>query len=121
MSVFPNIIFLIHKANTLYHLDGKGALIHLDKILAIDKIDAVQWQPGDGAGFGYKWIDIYRKIRKAGKRMHFIGGICDFRKVADDIGPQGLYFSTGGTAEEINSLFDEYKTAGEPPYRRFKT
>ena len=53
--------------------------------------------------------------------MHFIGGICDFRKVADDIGPQGLYFSTGGTAEEINSLFDEYKTAGEPPYKRFKT
>ena len=76
--MFPNIIFLIHKANSLYHLDGKGALIHLDKILAIEKIDAVQWQPGDGAGFGYKWIQIISCINKAvrfsknSRRHHFL-------------------------------------------------
>ena len=76
-------------AHTLYHLDGKGELIHLDKILQIDTMEAVQWQPGDGAGYGYRWIDVYRRIRRAGKRMHFIGSQSDFIEVTNDVGAEG--------------------------------
>ena len=105
--------------HSLYHLDGKGALIHLDKILAIDGIEAVQWQPGDGAGWGYKWIDVYRRIRRAGKRMHFIGSPTDFIEVTDDVGAEGMYFSTGFRTEaERNAYFDRFEAAGETPYRR---
>ena len=32
-----------------YHLDGKGELVHLDRILAIPGPAGVQWIPGDGA------------------------------------------------------------------------
>lgn len=104
--------------HSLYHLDGKGALVHLDKILAIDRIEAVQWQPGDGAGFGYKWIDVYRKIRNAGKRMHFIGSQDDFRAVTDDVGAEGMYFATGfGDERQMNAFFDRFEETGETPYR----
>ncbi|MBR3504536.1 MAG: hypothetical protein IKO07_09915 [Clostridia bacterium] len=105
--------------HSLYHLDGKGALVHLDKILAIDRIEAVQWQPGDGAGFGYKWIDVYRKIRNAGRRMHFIGSQDDFRAVTDDVGAEGMYFATGfGDERQMNAFFDRFEETGETPYRR---
>ena len=31
-----------------YHLDGKGALPHLDMLLSLEKLKGVQWVPGDG-------------------------------------------------------------------------
>lgn len=93
--------------HSLYHLDGKGELPHLDKIMSIDKIQAIQWQPGDGAGFGYKWIDIYRHIRAAGKKMHIISSNEDFIKIAGDIGGEGLYFPTGfDSYEEMKRFMD---------------
>ncbi|MEF2795387.1 MAG: hypothetical protein U0N62_07915, partial [Hydrogeniiclostridium sp.] len=32
--------------NTLYHLDGEGELRHLDRLLSIPALKAVQWVPG---------------------------------------------------------------------------
>ena len=95
--------------HSLYHLDGKGELPHLDKIMSIDKIQAIQWQPGDGAGFGYKWIEVYRHIRAAGKKMHIISSNEDFIRIAEDIGPEGLYFTTGfESAEERKKFLDRF-------------
>lgn len=34
--------------NTLYHLDGEGELRHLDRLLSIPALKAVQWVPGAG-------------------------------------------------------------------------
>lgn len=33
---------------SLYHLDGPGAVQHLDSLCSIDKLDMVQWMPGEG-------------------------------------------------------------------------
>lgn len=37
-----------HLDRCVYHYDGKMALGHLDAVLAIDKIDCIQWVPGAG-------------------------------------------------------------------------
>ncbi|NLG37107.1 MAG: hypothetical protein GX549_03765 [Clostridiales bacterium] len=58
--------FLDH---SVFHLDGKGALAHLDDILAIDNIDVIQWVPGEGQPRTLFWMDLLKRIQKAGKSI----------------------------------------------------
>lgn len=56
---------------SLYHLDGPEALKHLDHILTIEALGAIQWQPGAGAPDAIDpcWYDVQRKILNAGKSI----------------------------------------------------
>ena len=58
--------------NTIYHLDGIGELPHLDQILAIPELNAVQWVYGAGQPGPYAWVDVYQKILAAGKQIMII-------------------------------------------------
>ncbi len=62
--------------HTLYHLDGAGEIKHLDSLLRIPELDAVQWIPGDGAKPAQEWMDIYARIIRAGKGVQT--NWCDF-------------------------------------------
>lgn len=55
----------------LYHLDGKQAIRHLDAVLGIEDIDALQWTSGDTGPDGTypEWDMIYEKSLKAGKSI----------------------------------------------------
>lgn len=67
--------------HTIYHLDGIGELNHLDDILALGKLDAVQWVFGDGKPSGLHWLDVYKKIQASGKQMMIVGGPQDYLDV----------------------------------------
>lgn len=71
--------------NTIYHLDGVGELNHLDDILALPKLHAVQWQMGDGQRPPEEWLDVYRKIREGGKEAWIVGEPESYLKVLDEI------------------------------------
>ena len=58
--------------NTIYHLDGIGELPHLDQILAIPELNAVQWVYGTGKPGPHAWLDVYQKILDAGKQIMII-------------------------------------------------
>ena len=58
--------------NTIYHLDGIGELPHLDQILAIPELNAVQWVQGTNQPGPYAWLDVYQKIINAGKQIMVI-------------------------------------------------
>jgi hypothetical protein len=58
--------FLDH---TVLHLDGPGALKHLDDLLAIKEIDVIQWVPGDGKPVTLEWMEVLRQIQAAGKGL----------------------------------------------------
>ncbi|MFW5688895.1 MAG: hypothetical protein ACOC1U_04910 [Spirochaetota bacterium] len=55
---------------TIYHLDGPDAVRHLDSLLAIDELDAIQWVQGAGAGRMSEWIDLLVRIQEGGKLVH---------------------------------------------------
>lgn len=57
---------------TIYHLDGVGELNHLDDILSLPDLNAVQWVYGDGKPTGMHWLDIYERIQKAGKGIMLV-------------------------------------------------
>ncbi len=61
-----------HLDNIIYHLDGPGAERHLDSILSIEEIAAVQWVPGAGnpGNADSCWNPIYDKIVEAGKGLY---------------------------------------------------
>ena len=81
--------------NVIYHLDGIGQLAHLDSVLSLEELKAVQWVYGEGKPGPMHWLDVYRKIRAAGKRLWLVGEIKDFFEVSEAIGADGIYFSCG--------------------------
>ncbi len=72
--------------HTIYHLDGIGELIHLDDILSLPRLNAVQWVYGAGKPGARHWLDVYRKIMDAGKQIMIIDGVGEFFDVWRQLG-----------------------------------
>jgi len=79
---------------SMYHLDGVDAIRHLDALLEIDELNAIQWTPGVGQPQGGDpcWYDLYRRIRAAGKAVmpSQVEG-SELQPLLDVIGPQGMH------------------------------
>ena len=50
-----------------YHLDGPGAIPHLEPLADQDWIDIIQWVPGAGEAQQQDWSQIYAQIDSLGK------------------------------------------------------
>ena len=78
---------------SLYHLDGVDAIRHLDAVLEIEELKAVQWTPGYGQPQGGNpcWFDMYHKIKAAGKSVMPCWVMLDeLKPLLDEVGPEGL-------------------------------
>ena len=81
-----------HMERNIYHLDGPGALRHLDSLLAIKELDAVQWVPGVGNGGPADHIGVYRKIQAAGKGIQVLDASpADVGTLVDNLSPEGVW------------------------------
>ncbi|MDA0746552.1 MAG: hypothetical protein O2954_08525 [bacterium] len=98
--------------NPFYHLDGPGQLPHLDSLLEIEELKGVQWIPGTGNPDFRFWPEVYRKIRKAGKRIQFAGTMETFETIVAQLGSaEGIVFM--GTADmseerEVMGFLEKY-------------
>jgi hypothetical protein len=72
--------------NSIYHLDGVGQLAHLDSLLKVKELDAIQWVPGDGKQDQTQWPEVYRKINRAGKNIQLMHGLHCIDVVSEQIG-----------------------------------
>jgi len=57
--------------NSTFHLDGQGQIPHLDMLLSLPKLDAIQWVPGDGSPSTLDpcWHELYERIQRADKAV----------------------------------------------------
>ena len=89
--------------NIIFHLDGEECIVHLDSLLSLSRLGAIQWTPPPGPSdikaANDKWFDLYKKVRKAGKGLWLSlaeygpeGSIEAADKIIREIGPGGLYF-----------------------------
>jgi len=79
---------------SIYHVDGPGALRHLDSILSIKELDAVQFVPGAGNEGFEKWIPIYQKIQSAGKAIQILDfKLSDLGLLFENLKPEGVWLS----------------------------
>ncbi len=89
---------------SIYHLDGHECIRHLDLLLEIDALDAIEWTPDPNVPKGGDpcWYPMYKKIKEAGKSVQAIGITPDqVKPLLDAIGPEGVYIMPAGGSEEI--------------------
>jgi hypothetical protein len=107
--------------NVFYHLDGPGALHHLDRLLELDFIKGIQWVPGAGQPGGWEaWRELYVKVAEAGKRVWFGCAPEQVEEVICAVPPERLLLSVhAGSPEEGEALLEaaarwtaEYWSAG---------
>ena len=101
---------------TLYHLDGVGAMHHLDALLEVKELNAIQWTPGVGEpqGGSPKWYDLYKKILAGGKSIMACWVTLDeLRPLLDNIGGDGVHlemdFHNEREVEEALRIVEEYE------------
>ena len=105
---------------TLYHLDGVGAMHHLDALLEIKELNAIQWTPGVGEpqGGSPKWYDLYKKILAHGKSIMACWVTLDeLRPLLDNIGGDGVHlemdFHNEQEVEQAIRIIEEYQSHDE--------
>lgn len=101
--------------HALYHLDGTQAMVHLDSLLAIEPLDAIEWTPQAGIETGghKRWHDLYRRVLAAGKSVQVVNVELDeIRPLLDAVGPKGVYlliqFKDEHEAEQARKLVETY-------------
>jgi hypothetical protein len=77
-----------------YHLDGPGAIRHLDALLAVPEIHAIQWVPGAGAPPMAEWIDLLKRIQDGGKAVHASCKPEEVEPITRALKPEGLCIGT---------------------------
>ena len=101
--------------HSLYHLDGTQAVQHLDALLAIAPLDAIEWTPQAGIETGGhpRWHGMYRRILAAGKSVQVVNVELDeVEPLLDAIGGKGVYlliqFKDDREAERAAKLVEPY-------------
>ena len=76
---------------SMYHLDGPGALQHLDRILSFPKLNGVQWVRGAGAPPTRTWLDVLLRIQAAGKNVQVDCEEEDLEPLCQALAPEGVH------------------------------
>lgn len=112
--VYP---FIVEECNyldrTIWHLDGPLELKHLDKLLNITELDAIQWIPGEGNPDGGDkcWIPLYKKIQSKGKLLQIFVPSEKVMPILSRISPQNVAINTTcRTSEEAQSLIRAFES-----------
>jgi len=81
-----------HYEKSIYHLDGSDALRHLDTLLGIKELNAIQWVPGYGQEQVMPWLDVFKQTQAAGKSvMAYPHSMADLQFLMDNLPARGLY------------------------------
>jgi hypothetical protein len=86
---------------TLYHLDGVGSLTHLDSLLEIESLSAIQWVWGAGRGEVTDWLDVFKKVQAAGKgiQLQFVQPQ-HLDRLMENLRPEGVWLQITGVESE---------------------
>jgi len=78
---------------SIYHLDGPGALQHLDSLLDIEELNAIQWVYGAGNGRASDWMHVYKRCQAAGKGLQISIHLEELDFLMENLRPEGLWLS----------------------------
>jgi hypothetical protein len=90
--------------NSMFHLDGTQCLCHIDQLLALSELKAIEWTPQEGieSGGNKRWYPLYRKILNAGKSVQVFGVQPEeVLHLLEEIGNNGVYIMTGTEDENV--------------------
>jgi len=88
---------------SIFHLDGPDALRHLEALLEIEELDAIQWVPGAGQPPAVGWLPMLRQVQAAGKSLYITSPAADVEAILEVLSPKGLMVSV----EDVFASLDE--------------
>ncbi len=78
--------------HNIFHLDGKGVANHVDHLLAMPEINAIQWVQGVGDDLPIlQWIPFIKKIQAAGKSVIVDLTVSELEPFMKEMSPKGIY------------------------------
>lgn len=92
--------------NSIYHLDGVEQVAHLDHILSLEKLDAVQWVPVAGQPSTTDSLEHLIRIQRAGKGLVLFPEPDEVPTLLDALSARKLLLNVNEVAsiEEAESL-----------------
>jgi hypothetical protein len=97
---------------SVYHLDGPTALPHLDLLLGIPELNAIQWVPGAGKPPALAWLPMLKRVQAAGKSLVISSPAADVPALVEALSPRGLFIDVNGTfasPSEAQAFIQEVK------------
>ena len=78
--------------HNIFHLDGKGVANHIDYILDVPEINAIQWVQGLGLDQPImQWVPLIKKIQSAGKSVVIDLDKAELEEFISVMKPEGLF------------------------------
>lgn len=74
----------------VYHLDGPDAARHIDLLLEIPEIQAIQFSPGTGTPSALPWIAMFRKIQAHGRSLQIFCPAQEVNVLCKQLCPESL-------------------------------
>lgn len=114
--VLPHLVKQVeHLERSVYHLDGVGEIPHLDMLLDIEGLTAIQWVAGGGQPplWDEQWIPMYQKIQSKGKNIVLMGGLSinnlkESERLVKSLDPTGLYLTYATNSKDNADRMLEY-------------
>ncbi len=92
----------------MYHFDGIEQIRHLDDLLAIPELQAIQWTQVSGQPPCTDYLPELKKIQAAGKKLLIIADARQVRPILENLSSKGLFLTTNAaTREEADALIRE--------------
>lgn len=89
--------FLDH---TVYHVDGVNAFVHLDALFELPRLQAIQILPGAGKPSPLHYMDVLKKVQKAGKNLHLSIPPEEVQTALENLSARGLFIDTNLESED---------------------
>ena len=89
-----------------YHLDGPGAIRHVEALCEMERLDVVQWVAGAGGPAEQDWIWLYDRIDELGKGQFLGGDTATVKARWAKYRSRKLYFRVRGI--ESDAQMEEY-------------
>lgn len=85
---------------TVYHLDGREQIRHLDMILSVKGLDAVQWTPVDGQPRTSHFLPELKRMQAAGKSLVLFPYPGEVDLLSRELSHKGLFMKVLGVRNQ---------------------
>lgn len=88
--------FLDH---TIHHVDGVGNFAHVDALCELPRLQALQILPGAGKPSPLHYMDVLRKVQRAGKNLWIHIPPDEVQSALENLSARGLFIATACASE----------------------
>lgn len=92
----------------VYHFDGAEQERHLDLLLSLPKLKAIQWTAVAGQPSAAQYLPVLQRMQGAGKRLIIMAPPTDVKPLLEGLSMRGLYIHTEtNTVEEARDIISQ--------------